>query len=330
MKDQLLELLDLLPRTEETCTNMRSWLRAAALCAVAVAAVSGTELTKDNYEEVSAGKVAFIKFFAPWCSRQFRTPSAHARASAKVHRIAPLKIACLQVWPLQIHEASLGQAYGRVQGQQGGAHRRLRLHRRLQVPLRGDRRAGLSHVSSLRAVRAAAPGCAVDHGVLAHPLASPRTLPPLSVSSKVTRARSRIIRAAATSTGSLALAPRTDGCLTLNARQLSRLVVSLRGGPRRVWEGEFGVTAFGSALTWKRVVPCHQQSEEACGDQAQALVLPLQPAPLRRRQEGRGACLCTDSCVCMHVGVRAGVLGCKLAAAALKKLRAVLRSDACG
>ena len=285
---------------------MRSWLRAAALCAVAVAAVSGTELTKDNYEEVSAGKVAFIKFFAPWCSRPFRTPSAHARASAKVQRcnqIAPLKIACLQVWPLQIHEASLGQAYGRVQGQQGGAHRRLRLHRRLQVPLRGDRRAGLSHVSSLRAVRAAAPGCAVDQGMLAHPLASPRTLPPLSVSSTVTRARSRIIRAAATSTGSLALAPRTDGCLTLNARQLSRLVVSLRGGPRRVWEGEFGVTAFGRALTWKRVVPGNQQSEEACGDQAQALVLPLQPAPLRRRQEGRGACFCRVSCV--HVSVRA-------------------------
>jgi hypothetical protein len=42
-------------------------LRTVLLCAVAVGAVSGTSLTKDNYEELSAGKVAFIKFQAPWC-----------------------------------------------------------------------------------------------------------------------------------------------------------------------------------------------------------------------------------------------------------------------
>ena len=40
--------------------------------------------------------------------------------------------------------------------------------------------------------------------------------------------------------------------------------------------------------------------------------------------------VCAPSPVCMHVGVRAGVLRYKLAAAALKQLRAVRTSDACG
>ena len=44
-------------------------LRAALLCAVAVAAVSGHSLTKDNFEELSAGKTVFVKFQAPWCLR---------------------------------------------------------------------------------------------------------------------------------------------------------------------------------------------------------------------------------------------------------------------
>jgi hypothetical protein len=62
--------------------------RAATPCAVAVAAVSGTGLTKDNVEEVSAGKVAFIQFFAPWCGF---TLSRHdhdvaARGLAEIHR----------------------------------------------------------------------------------------------------------------------------------------------------------------------------------------------------------------------------------------------------
>jgi hypothetical protein len=41
-------------------------MRAVLLLAVAVAAVSGKSLTKDNYEEHSAGKSVFIKFQAPW------------------------------------------------------------------------------------------------------------------------------------------------------------------------------------------------------------------------------------------------------------------------
>ena len=43
---------------------MRVFLVAAAL----VAAVSGTSLTKANYDELAAGKQVFIKFQAPWCS----------------------------------------------------------------------------------------------------------------------------------------------------------------------------------------------------------------------------------------------------------------------
>jgi len=40
-------------------------LRTLALCAL-VATVAGVSLTKDNYDELTAGKVAFIKFQAPW------------------------------------------------------------------------------------------------------------------------------------------------------------------------------------------------------------------------------------------------------------------------
>jgi len=45
---------------------VRMVLRAALLCAVAVAAVSGHSLTKDNFEELSSGKTVFVKFQAPW------------------------------------------------------------------------------------------------------------------------------------------------------------------------------------------------------------------------------------------------------------------------
>ena len=31
-----------------------------------VAGVSGMELTKDNYDDMTAGKAVFIKFLAPW------------------------------------------------------------------------------------------------------------------------------------------------------------------------------------------------------------------------------------------------------------------------
>jgi hypothetical protein len=41
-------------------------LRSVLLIAACLAAVSCTELTKGNYEELTAGKTAFIKFFAPW------------------------------------------------------------------------------------------------------------------------------------------------------------------------------------------------------------------------------------------------------------------------
>jgi hypothetical protein len=53
---------------------------------VAVAAVSGTALTKDNVEEVS-GKVAFIQFLAPWCGFTLsRHDHVAARGLAKIHR----------------------------------------------------------------------------------------------------------------------------------------------------------------------------------------------------------------------------------------------------
>ena len=39
----------------------------ALLFASLVVAVSSLELTSDNYDEKTAGKVAFIKFLAPWC-----------------------------------------------------------------------------------------------------------------------------------------------------------------------------------------------------------------------------------------------------------------------
>ena len=35
--------------------------------AAAAAAAAAVELTKDNYDELTAGKTVFIKFFAPWC-----------------------------------------------------------------------------------------------------------------------------------------------------------------------------------------------------------------------------------------------------------------------
>jgi hypothetical protein len=42
-------------------------LRSVVLCAiVAAATVSAVSLTKDNYDELTAGKTAFIKFQAPW------------------------------------------------------------------------------------------------------------------------------------------------------------------------------------------------------------------------------------------------------------------------
>ena len=47
---------------------VRTVLRVAVLCAVALATVSGTSLTKDNFEELSSGKTVFVKFQAPWCS----------------------------------------------------------------------------------------------------------------------------------------------------------------------------------------------------------------------------------------------------------------------
>lgn len=47
--------------------KMARMMRVVLLCAVAVAAVSGHSLNKGNYEELSAGKTAFIKFQAPWC-----------------------------------------------------------------------------------------------------------------------------------------------------------------------------------------------------------------------------------------------------------------------
>ena len=54
------------PILNRLATMRRAILRTALLCAVAVAAVSATSLTKDNYEELSAGKVVFVKFQAPW------------------------------------------------------------------------------------------------------------------------------------------------------------------------------------------------------------------------------------------------------------------------
>jgi hypothetical protein len=40
-------------------------MRAFLLLAI-VAAASATELTPDNYDELTSGKSVFIKFLAPW------------------------------------------------------------------------------------------------------------------------------------------------------------------------------------------------------------------------------------------------------------------------
>ncbi|KAL7532550.1 hypothetical protein ACHAXR_004698, partial [Thalassiosira sp. AJA248-18] len=39
----------------------------AFVFALAASGASATELTPDNYDELTAGKTVFIKFFAPWC-----------------------------------------------------------------------------------------------------------------------------------------------------------------------------------------------------------------------------------------------------------------------
>jgi len=42
-------------------------MRAIVLCAIlAAVSVNATSLTKENYDEKTAGKVVFIKFQAPW------------------------------------------------------------------------------------------------------------------------------------------------------------------------------------------------------------------------------------------------------------------------
>ena len=51
--------------------NSTAMLRTLALCAL-VATVAGVSLTKDNYDELTAGKVAFIKFQAPWYAHLIR------------------------------------------------------------------------------------------------------------------------------------------------------------------------------------------------------------------------------------------------------------------
>jgi hypothetical protein len=42
-------------------------MKAAALVVLALAATaSATELTPDNFDDLTAGKTVFIKFLAPW------------------------------------------------------------------------------------------------------------------------------------------------------------------------------------------------------------------------------------------------------------------------
>ncbi len=76
-------------------------LRTALLCAVAVAAVSGTSLTKDNYEELSAGKVVFVKFQAPWCRPGSAAPLTAPHYVLASARLAPgaLAVRCTQTDP---------------------------------------------------------------------------------------------------------------------------------------------------------------------------------------------------------------------------------------
>jgi len=51
------------PRSRGT----RPMLRQLVLCAIAaVATVDALELTKENFDEKTGGKTAFIKFLAPW------------------------------------------------------------------------------------------------------------------------------------------------------------------------------------------------------------------------------------------------------------------------
>jgi len=43
-----------------------SVMRAGILCAIVAVATVNASLTKENFDENTAGKVAFIKFQAPW------------------------------------------------------------------------------------------------------------------------------------------------------------------------------------------------------------------------------------------------------------------------
>jgi hypothetical protein len=41
-------------------------MRTCAFALLLAATASATELTSDNFEEMTAGKAVFIKFLAPW------------------------------------------------------------------------------------------------------------------------------------------------------------------------------------------------------------------------------------------------------------------------
>jgi hypothetical protein len=41
-------------------------MRSFVILALAVAAASATDLTSDNWDEMTSGKTVFIKFLAPW------------------------------------------------------------------------------------------------------------------------------------------------------------------------------------------------------------------------------------------------------------------------
>jgi hypothetical protein len=134
IKESSLEALSLL-----TINMMRAFVLFAVL-----ASVAAHDLTPDNFDELTNGKSVFIKFLAPVSASLFcfinanidcdgrwgvrggcRVASRGAksfRENRRRHHAAGHCLTCLApvsvVRTLQIHEACLGPAHGRIQGNQ--------------------------------------------------------------------------------------------------------------------------------------------------------------------------------------------------------------------
>jgi hypothetical protein len=73
--------------------------RTLQLCCLLAASAAAVELTEANWDAQLAGKVAFLKFYAPWCPRPPCPPA----------RISPSLCSPGQVRPLQGDEAGLAE-----------------------------------------------------------------------------------------------------------------------------------------------------------------------------------------------------------------------------